>query len=69
MRNVEFKSNNKEYQSYELMWKCSKVHDEFEKSAKEHINSDDIKYRVYREGLKYSKFVGELKSIILPVYL
>lgn len=57
-----------EYQSYELMWKYDKVHDEFEKCAKEHINSDDIRYRVYREGLEYTEFAGELKSIILPVY-
>lgn len=57
-----------EYQSYELMWKYEKVHDEFEKCAKEHINNDDIRYRVYREGLGYPEFAGELKSIILPVY-
>lgn len=50
------------------MWKYDKVHDEFEKCAKEHINSDDIRYRVYREGLEYTEFAGELKSIILPVY-
>ena len=59
---------HQEYQSYELMWRHDKVHAEFEKCAKEHINSDDIRYRVYRKGLEYQEFVGELKSIILPVY-
>ena len=57
-----------EYQSYQLMWKNDQIHKEFEKCAKEHINSDDIKYRVYRQGLEYNEFAGELKSIILPVY-
>ena len=57
-----------EYQSYQLMWKYDEVHKEFDKCAKEHINSDDIKYRVYRHGLDYSEFKGELQSVILPVY-
>lgn len=57
-----------EYQSYQLMWKYEQIHKEFEKCAKEHINSDDIKYRVYREGLEYNEFTGQLKSIIMPVY-
>lgn len=57
-----------EYHSYQLMWKNDIVHKEFEKCAKEHINSDDIRYRVYRRGLEYPVFAEELKSIILPVY-
>ncbi len=57
-----------EYRSYELMWKYEKVHDAFENCAKEHINNNDIRFRMYREGLKYPEFAGELKSIILPVY-
>ena len=57
-----------EFQSYQLMWKHDQIHKEFEKCAKEHINSDDIKYRVYRQGLEYNEFAGELESIILPVY-
>ena len=57
-----------EFQSYKLMWKYDKVHAEFERCAKEHINSENIRYRVYREGLEYNQFAGELRSIILPVY-
>lgn len=57
-----------EYQSYRLLWKYDAVHKEFEKCAKEHINNDDIRYRVYREHLDFKEFAGELKSIILPVY-
>lgn len=57
-----------EYQSYELMWKYDQIHKEFDKCAREHINNDEIRYRVYREGLDFHDFTGELQSIILPVY-
>lgn len=57
-----------EFKSYELMWQNNMIHKEFDKCAKEHINSEDIKYRVYRQGLEFPQFAGELKSIILPVY-
>ena len=57
-----------EYQSYQMIWKYETVHKEFEKCAKEHINNDDIRYRIYREGLNLNEFAGELKSVILPVY-
>ena len=57
-----------EYQSYQLLWKYDAVHREFEKCAKEHINNEDIRYRVYREGLDFAQFAKELESVILPVY-
>lgn len=57
-----------EFISYELMWKYESVHKQFDKCAKEHINSEDIRYRVYRKGLEFSQFKKELKSIILPIY-
>lgn len=57
-----------EYQSYLLMWKYDMIHKEFDKCAKEHINNDDIKYRVYRHGLDFQEFKRELQSVILPVY-
>lgn len=57
-----------EYQSYQLLWKYDAVHREFEKCAREHINNEDIRYRVYREGLDFAQFAKELESVILPVY-
>lgn len=57
-----------EYQSYQMMWKYEAVHKEFDKCAKEHINSDDVRYRIYRRGMEFPEFAEELKSIILPVY-
>ena len=57
-----------EYQSYQLMWQYDRIHKEFDKCAKKHINSDDVRYHVYRPGLSLSEFSKELEDIILPVY-
>ena len=57
-----------EFQSYRLLWQYDAVHREFEKCAKEHINNDEIRYRVYRQGLEFPEFAGELQSVILPLY-
>ena len=57
-----------EFQSYELMWKYDRVHAEFEKCAKKHINNANIRYRIYRKDLTYPQFAAELKSVLLPVY-
>lgn len=54
--------------SYKSIWKYDKVHEEFDKCVKYHINSDDIRYRLYREGLTPGEFAGELESIIKPIY-
>ena len=57
-----------EYQSYRLIWEYDSVHMEFDKCAKEHINNDEVRYRIYREGLSLNEFAGELESVIQPVY-
>lgn len=57
-----------EYQAYQLMWQYDSVYHEFEECAKDHVNNQDVLYRVYRKDLKLPEFSGELKSIILPVY-
>ncbi len=57
-----------EYMSYQMIWKYEQVHKEFEKCAKKHINSDDVYYRIYSQGLKYDRFKGELEAVMLPVY-
>ena len=57
-----------EYFSYEMMWKYDKVHKEFEKCAREHLNNDDVRRRIYREGIKYQEFAGELENVLYPVY-
>ena len=60
--------SQQEYACYEAIWKYERIHDEFEKCAKVHINSDDIKHRLYRPDMSYDVFETELSSIIYPVY-
>lgn len=57
-----------EYESYSLMWEYPKVHDEFEKCAREHINNQDVKMKLYREGLSEKEFTSSLNDIMMPVY-
>lgn len=57
-----------EYLSYELMWKYPKLHEAFEKCAKEHLNSMDIKNKLYRPALSKNDFLNQLEHVVLPVY-
>ena len=57
-----------EFFSYEMMWQYDSVYAEFEKCAKEHLNSEDVKRRVYREGLSFSEFSASLEEVIQPIY-
>ena len=58
-----------EYLSYRMLWSYDKVHSEFEKCAKEHLNNNDIRQRLYRQGLSFDDFKGQLEEVIYPVYL
>ena len=57
-----------EFFSYEMMWKYDSVHSEFEKCAKEHLNNEDVKRRVYRKGMTFSEFSSSLEEVIQPIY-
>ena len=57
-----------EFLSYTMMWQHDSVHMEFEKCAREHLNNDDVKMRVYRVGLSLAEFSTSLEEVILPVY-
>ena len=59
---------NIEYKSYRMIWEYDAVHREFDKCAKEHINNDEIRYRIYREGLSLSEFASGLESVVSPAY-
>lgn len=60
--------SQQEYESYQLIGKYDRLHDEFEKCAKAHLNSDDVRFRLYRDGQSLEEFQNELSSIIYPVY-
>lgn len=57
-----------EYKSYELMWKYDSIHAEFDKCAREHVNDNDVRLRLYSPDLSFEKFSGMLEKIMLPVY-
>lgn len=57
-----------EYVSYELMWKYEAVHAAFEKCAREHLNDDGIRMKIYHQGQDFAGFSGGLEEIVAPVY-
>lgn len=60
--------SNQEYLLYRAIWEYDKIHDEFIRCSKEHLNNSDFKHRLYREGLNFEDFNGQLEDIIRPVY-
>ncbi len=57
-----------EYHSYKLIWSYDKVRSEFEKCAREHLNSPEISHRLYRQGLDKDAFTTQLTEVIFPIY-
>lgn len=58
-----------EYLSYEMIWKYESVHKEFDKCEREHINSDEIRRKIYRKRLMFNEFAGGLEETLHPIYL
>ncbi len=57
-----------EFISYEMMWKCEILHDAFEKCAKEHLNDNVVRSKMYRKGQDFLCFSSVLEEIMQPVY-
>lgn len=57
-----------EFISYEMMWKYDALHDEFEKCAKEHLNDNAVRRKIYQKGQDFISFSGALEEIMQPVY-
>ena len=57
-----------EYQSYRLIWQYDSIHKEFDKCAKEHINNEEVRVRLYRRGMQFDDYLNVLESVIHPVY-
>ena len=60
--------NKSEYLSYETMWEYPRIHIEFEKCAREHLNNQEIRQKLYQEGLSEREFSNHLEEILSPVY-
>ena len=57
-----------EYDAYLLVEEDAKAKHFFEKCARENLNSEDIRFRLYRSGQTKEHFTGQLEDILLPVY-
>lgn len=57
-----------EYYSYEMMNTCESVMEAFEICASEHLNSNEIRGRIYKKGLSLLEFSNALKEVVQPVY-
>lgn len=57
-----------EYEAYKLIWQYDKLHDIFIKCEEEHVNSNEIKIKLYRKGINEKEFYKSLEEIIQPVY-
>lgn len=57
-----------EFTAYRTVWEYEKIHAAFDKCVREHVNSADVRYKLYRQGLEQEEFARGLKEIMLPVY-
>lgn len=57
-----------EYDAYCLTNEDAKAKQLFEKCSRENLNSEDIRFRLYRPGQSREHFTGQLEEIMLPVY-
>ena len=57
-----------EYNAYLLVESDVKAKTLFTKCSKENLNSEEIRYRLYRSGQSQEHFTNQLEEILLPVY-
>lgn len=57
-----------EFSAYQATWQYEKIHDSFYKCLKDHVNSVEIQHKLYREGLTFEEFDGNLRDTLLPIY-
>ena len=51
-----------------MMWEYPKIHEAFEKCAREHLNNQEIKYKLYQQGLTEREFSERLEEVVFPAY-
>lgn len=57
-----------EYDAYLLVEHDATAGQLFAKCAKENLNSEEIRFRLYRSGQTHEQFKGQLEEILLPIY-
>lgn len=57
-----------EYDAYLLTGRDEKASMLFEKCARENLNNEDIRYRLYLQGQTEQHFTNQLEELLLPIY-
>ena len=57
-----------EYDAYLLVGCDDKARHLFEKCAKENLNNEEVRYRLYQQGQSEQHFTNQLQELLLPVY-
>lgn len=57
-----------EYDAYLLVEHDEKARQLFAKCAKENLNSEEIRFRLYKPGQTQEEFTNQLEEILLPIY-
>jgi len=57
-----------EYKAYSAVHESEKLREAFEKCLRDHVNSDDVRLHLYREGIGKDEYTNRLEKLILPAY-
>ena len=57
-----------EYKAYQSIWEADKIHELFDKCAKEHVNSNEAMTGLYRQGITKDEYVEHLVNLLWPTY-
>ena len=57
-----------EYRAYESIWAAERIHDLFDKCAREHVNSNEAMTGLYRQGIRWDDFRQHLGNLLWPTY-
>ena len=57
-----------EYYAYRLVEQDDTASKLFDKCARENLNNEEVRYRLYQHGQTEEHFTNQLQEIILPVY-
>ena len=57
-----------EYKAYQAIWAAEKIHDLFDKCAREHVNSAEALTGLYQPGIQKIDFAMHLTNLLWPTY-
>lgn len=57
-----------EYDAYSLLWSDDRAKKLFDKCAKENLNNEEVRYRLYQQGQSEQHFTNQLEGLLLPIY-